>query len=35
MFVAKAQSQMATAVVNDGTNVKMDHAVRTVYAKEI
>lgn len=35
MYVAKAQSQMATAVVNDGTNVKLDHAVRTVYAKEI
>ena len=35
MFVAKAQSQMATAVVNDGTNVKLNHAVRTVYAKEI
>ena len=35
MYVAKAQSQMATAVVNGGTNVKLDHAVRTVYAKEI
>ena len=35
MFVAKAQSQMATAVATGGTNVKMDHAVRTVYAKEI
>lgn len=35
MFVAKAESKMATAVVNDGSHVKMDHAVRTVYAKEI
>lgn len=35
MFVAKAESQMATAVVNGSSNVKLDHAVRTVYAKEI
>ena len=35
MFVAKAQSKMATAVATGGSNVKMDHAVRTVYAKEI
>lgn len=34
-MVAKAESQMATAVVNGGTNVKMEHAVRVVYSKEI
>lgn len=32
---AHAQSQMATAVATGGSNVKMDHAVRTVYSKEI
>ena len=33
---AKAESsKMATAVATDGNNVKMDHAVRTVYSKEI
>ena len=35
MFVAKAESKIATAVATGGSNVKMDHAVRTVYAKEI
>ena len=32
---AQAQSKLATAVAPGGSNVKMDHAVRTVYAKEI
>ena len=32
---AQAQSKMATAVAHEGNNVKLDHAVRTVYSKEI
>ena len=32
---AQAQSKLATAVAGDGNNVKLDHAVRTVYSKEI
>lgn len=31
----KAESQMATAVVNGGTNVKLDNLTRVVYSREI
>lgn len=31
----KAESKMATAVVNGGTNVKLDHLTRVVYSREI
>lgn len=35
MLNVKAESKMATAVVNEGSNVKLDHLTRVVYSREI
>ena len=35
MLNVKAESKMATAVVNSGSNVKLDNLTRVVYAREI